>query len=324
MKNKIPNHKLRSLFQNIKNLNLLVVGDLILDKYIMGSVDRISPEAPVPVVSVISRENRIGGAGNVAANLAGLGCDVSLAGVCGADENADILEKLFEQHQIKHIPTTVTDRNTSVKSRIIAKHQQLVRIDDEKTAPVDEKVLDLLLENMNILQNNYDGIILSDYKKGLLTPNFISKIIAQAGSIPLIIDPKGHDYTRYEGATAIKPNLNEFQIAVHHPELQMDELEEYAINMVRTLKLQGIVITLGEHGVFVLDDKQKCYLIPTDAKEVFDVSGAGDTFIATFTAAFALSNDWHLAAKAGNLASGIAVGKVGTATVSLQEILDIL
>jgi D-beta-D-heptose 7-phosphate kinase/D-beta-D-heptose 1-phosphate adenosyltransferase len=314
---------IKELFEDFARLNILVIGDLILDNYIWGDVDRISPEAPVQIISVKRRENRIGGAGNVAANLATLGCKTTIVGACGKDDGYSSLSKLFNSMKINQVINAIPNRPTTVKSRIIAQHQQLLRIDEENRSPVEKSFTMPLFEEINSRKEEFDGVILSDYAKGLLTEDFIKDIISIfKGNVPLIIDPKGYDYSKYRGATAIKPNLKEFCSAVHRPYLRNEEIEEYAMRMAESLDLEGVVITLGEDGVFVLNNKNESHLIPTKAKQVYDVSGAGDTFTAVFTAALILSNDWFLAAKSGNIASGVVISKMGTATASIDEIFN--
>lgn len=314
---------IKELFEDFARLNILVIGDLILDKYIWGDVDRISPEAPVQIISVKRRENRIGGAGNVAANLSSLGCKTTIVGTCGKDDGYATLTKLFSSMGINQIVNVIPDRPTTVKSRIIAQHQQLLRIDEENRSPIERGFILPLFEEIDSRKEEFDGVILSDYAKGLLTEDFIKDIISIfRGNVPLIIDPKGYDYSRYRGATAIKPNLKEFCTAVHKPDLKNEEIEKYAMRMAKSLDLEGVVVTLGEDGVFVLNNKGESHLIPTKAKQVYDVSGAGDTFTAVFSAALVLSNDWFLAAKSGNIASGVVISKMGTATVSIDEIFN--
>lgn len=318
----ISRDAMRSLFNDFSSLHLLIAGDLILDHYIWGSVDRISPEAPVPVINVDKKESRLGGAGNVAANLAGLGTKVTLAGICGNDGYQDILLELCHQKQILPLIKKIDNRQTTVKSRVIAQHQQLVRIDEENREPVPADISNRLLKDIRQNAGAYNGVILSDYRKGLLTDELIAEILKIFPDKPVIIDPKGYDYKKYHGATAIKPNRKEFANAVRHPELQDNEIEKYAQKLVIDLNLKGIVITLGEDGVFILDENRESLVIPTKAREVYDVSGAGDTFIAAFTAGLIISNDWFTAAKAANLASGVVVGKIGTATVTIDEIFN--
>lgn len=314
--------EIENLFTTFTKIHLLVVGDLILDNYIWGAVDRISPEAPVPVLSVEKKESRQGGAGNVAANLAKLGSKVTIAGVLGADKEGEILTKLFEQNGIKHILVNTHQRRTTVKSRVIAQHQQLLRIDEEIVDEIEYEITQPILERISISSSKYDGVILSDYAKGLLSTEFIHKILNTFKDKPVVVDPKGYDYKKYRGATAIKPNIKEFRTALHKPELKKEDLKTFATKTVEDFELEGLIITMGEDGVFVLDKNGKSLIIPTRAKEVYDVSGAGDTFIAAFTAGLILTDDWFLAAQAGNIASGVVVAKVGTATTSLEEILN--
>ena len=324
MSNKIqyPMQKLRELYQHFSDVHILVVGDLILDHYIWGKVERISPEAPVPVLSVQRRESRIGGAGNTAANLASLGAKVTVAGICGDDPEAATLRTLLGQEGIRTLIATDNSRSTTSKSRVIAQRQQLLRIDEENTETIKPDIKHELHQKILANAVDYQGVILSDYAKGVLSPGLLAQIVALFPSIPVIIDPKGYNYSKYAGATALKPNFKEFRAAVKHPELQKDEIELYARKLVGQLSLKGMLVTLGEDGVFVLDDRAQSHIIPTKAKEVFDVSGAGDTFTAAFTAALVLSGDWFLSARAANLASGVAVAKIGTATVTVEEIFN--
>jgi len=310
-----------NIFRQFRNLNVLVTGDLILDQYIWGKVERISPEAPVPIVAVSHKENRLGGAGNVAANLAALECPVTLAGICASDQSGADFRTLCQQKNIPTLIENLPGRHTSCKARVIAQHQQLMRIDEETIEPINKKQADILLEKIASDAQRFDVVILSDYAKGLLSEYFIHSILNLFPNKPVIIDPKGFNYLKYRGATAIKPNFREFCTAVRHPELTIDGIEPLARRLVEELGLKGLIITLGEHGVYILDENNHSSLIQTKAREVFDVSGAGDTFIAVFTAAFSITHDWKAAAEAANLASGIAVGKVGTATVSVDEIL---
>ncbi len=312
----------RDLLNNFSQLKLLVIGDLMLDKYITGSVDRISPEAPVPVVHVRKKEARIGGAGNVATNLASLHCNVTLGGICGNDDSGQELADQLAKNNIEQIFIFDETRLTTVKTRIIAQHQQVVRIDEEEINPHLPELQDNLLNKMLANKDKYDGIILSDYNKGLLSAEFMQKIIHNFSGIPVIVDPKGHDYSRYAHASAIKPNWNEFKTAINRPDLKMDAIETAAIKLTSQLNLEGLIVTLGENGVFVLDNNRQSKLLPTVARDVFDVSGAGDTFIAAFTAGLLVSKDWLMAATLANIASGIVVGKVGTAVVHNHEILN--
>ncbi len=313
--------QLQTILAKFPLQKILVLGDLILDQYIWGSADRISPEAPVPIINVRRKEFRLGGAANVAANLASLQCQPILAGVCGSDSGETILRELAIQQQITPLILTCPDRPTTIKTRIIAHHQQVVRIDEEETSSISRKAIHNLIALISNYQGQFDGIIISDYAKGVVTEELLSSILGLAGSRPVLVDPKGYHYRKYHGVTAIKPNFKEFCTAVRHPDLQLEELDQPAREMVKDLNLQGLVITLGEEGVYVLDNLGQSHRISTRAREVFDVSGAGDTFIAAFCATLLSTQDWHVSAEIANLAAGVAVGKIGTATVTPAELL---
>ena len=318
---KYNNQGLRQILDKFPSINILVIGDIMLDKYIQGAVNRISPEAPVPVVKVKNIEYRIGGAGNVAANLRSLNCNVTLASICGQDTYGRKIETNLNKQNINTSILFDSNRPTSVKTRIIAQHQQVVRVDEEDNSDFSLGKQKQLLEI--ILNNNikYDGVILSDYAKGLLSSDFIKLIQTGYSGLPILIDPKGYDYSKYSFASMIKPNWSEFKTAINQPSLQISDIDVHARKITRELGLQGLIVTLGENGVFVLDESGKSQILPTLARDVFDVSGAGDTFIATFSAGLLCSGNWQKAAKLANIASGIVVGKVGTAVVKQDEIL---
>jgi len=319
--NPLQAKQLQTILAKFPLQKILVLGDLILDQYIWGSADRISPEAPVPIINVRRKEFRLGGAANVAANLASLQCQPILAGVCGSDSGETILRELAIQQHITPLILTCPDRPTTIKTRIIAHHQQVVRIDEEETSSISRKIIHDLIALIANYHGQFDGIIISDYAKGVVTEELISSILGLAGSRPVLVDPKGYHYRKYHGVTTIKPNFKEFCTAVRHPDLQLEELDHPARQMVKDLNLQGLVITLGEEGVYVLDNLGQSHRIPTQAREVFDVSGAGDTFIAAFCATLLSTHDWHISAEIANLAAGVAVGKIGTATVTPAELL---
>lgn len=316
--------QLKTILAEFRGLKILVIGDLILDQYIWGTVERISPEAPVPVVNVTRKEMRLGGAGNVAANLAALGCQTTLAGVCGNDFGHAVYLELLKAKDISPQILISSDRPTTLKTRIIAQHQQVVRLDEENATPLPRAVRQQMLEHLKPHLSTTDGLIISDYAKGLITEELMSAILTLVPDRPVLVDPKGYHYKKYRGATAIKPNFKEFCAAVRHPDLKIADLDQPARHLVSELNLKGLIVTLGEYGVYVLDEHHESYRIPTRVKEVFDVSGAGDTFIAAFCAAFLTTQSWRHAAEIANLAAGVAVGKVGTATVSPDEILAYL
>jgi len=319
-KSAIQLEQIRKMLKCFPEKHILVVGDLILDQYVWGNVDRISPEAPVPVVNVVRTEYRPGGAGNVAANLASLGCRVTLTGLCGDDQSGQTLQATLSRLGVAH-SFIKSSRPTTVKTRVIAHHQQVVRIDQEENTTVDKNLRGKLLSAVTDSVRQFDGMIISDYAKGLLTEDLVAELIRIAQPRPVIIDPKGYHYNKYRGATALKPNFKEFCAAIRRPDLPKAQVAQYAPKLVAELNLAGLIVTLGEDGVFILDDQGTGHRLETQAREVFDVSGAGDTFIATFCAALLVSGNWRQSGEFANLTSGLAVGKIGTATVTVQEIL---
>jgi len=308
------------IVERLKDIKALVIGDVILDKYIWGSVDRISPEAPVPVVKVESVEYRAGGASNVASNLAELGCYVECIGVVGLDENAERLRKLLQSRGIVPVFCPDDARCTTLKTRVVAHKQQVVRIDEEEIHPVREKIEREIFDYVKDQRKKFDVVIVSDYAKGLVTAGLIAGILEIKGDIPVVVDPKGNNYDKYKGVTAIKPNFNELKFAVANLDLKLEDIDKYTPSLIKRFQLEGIVITLGEHGVFIQKNDGSSVRIPARTREVYDVSGAGDTFVAVFSAVLALTGDWFSAGEIANIASGIVVGKVGTAVVSAGEL----
>jgi len=304
------------LFENAK---VLVVGDVMLDRYWFGDVERISPEAPVPVLKVSSIEERPGGAANVARNIASLGAQCTLLSVVGDDEAGACLEKLFNQHTnlnaMLHRDNSIS---TIVKLRAIARHQQLLRIDFE-TAPSHE-VLNAALEDFHAQLPLADVVILSDYGKGGLT--HISEMIrvARVAGKPVLVDPKGDDYLRYTGATLLTPNRSEFRDVAGTWKSEA-ELNNKAQKLREELQLDALLVTRSEDGMSLFRAND-VFNEPTQTREVFDVSGAGDTVIATMAAMLASGADMPDAVRIANRAAGIVVGKLGTAVVSRDEIIQ--
>ncbi len=312
------------IIDQFKSLNIAVIGDFMLDKYVFGDCSRISPEAPVPVVKVKKREYRLGGAGNVVANLAALGCQTDAYGLIGRDNNGKELKKLLKTNQgHSELIHAHDNRITSVKTRIVADRQQVTRIDDEVKTEISKKDADKLIQKLQKKISGYDAVILSDYGKGVLTSYVIQNITAYTKKI-ILVDPKGSEYSKYHGATIVKPNFKEFKEAVNAPEMALatEKLEHYAEQLRKKIQLDGMVITLGDKGVFIQNPKGDYRIIPTRAKEVFDVSGAGDTFTALFTLAMALQEDWFVAGDIANHGSGIVVGKTGTTPLNREELIE--
>ena len=297
---------------------VLVVGDAMLDRYWFGSVDRISPEAPVPVVRVTREEHRLGGAANVALNVGTLGAQCTLLSVVGADDAGRTLRALLQQHGIQAALGTDERMQTVVKLRVIGRSQQLLRMDFEST-PDHELLLQMLADFTRLLPE-HDLVLLSDYGKGGLT--HVGQIIqrARAAGKPVLVDPKGSDFSRYAGATAITPNRHEL-VAVVGPWASEQELVERAHALRRSLALQGLLLTRSEEGISLFDDHADGHLrLPTEAREVYDVTGAGDTVIGTLAALMAAGMPLRDAAAHANRAAGIVVSRFGTAAVRLAEL----
>ena len=307
------------LLPNFDRAKILVVGDVMLDRYWFGDVNRISPEAPVPVLKVERVEERPGGAANVARNIASLGAHSTLLSVVGADEAGDCLERLLTQHgnvnALLHRDSTIS---TTIKLRAVARNQQLLRIDFE-TQPSHE-VLHAKLEDFRAKLPDADVVILSDYGKGGLT--HISEMIklARAAGKLVLVDPKGDDYTRYAGATLLTPNRSEFREVAGGWKNEA-ELNAKAERLRSELKLDALLVTRSEEGMS-LYRANEIFHEPTQSREVFDVSGAGDTVIATLAVMIACGADWSHAVRIANRAAGIVVGKLGTAMVSRDEIIQ--
>jgi len=317
----MKNFELINIVEQFNTLNIVVIGDVMLDKYIWGTVRRISPEAPVPVVRIKNTEYRVGGAGNVASNLSSLKCGSTILSITGSDNNASLLQKQLKKLRVKALLEKDKARCTTVKSRIVAQKQQLIRMDEEITAPFTKHKAKNLISKLSSSIQNIDAIIFSDYGKGLLTKFFIENIIEKFDAIPVIVDPKTRNYKKYAGATIIKPNYKEFCEANNKEDIPFDDFDYYAKQMLNKYNFRGLIVTLGENGVYYhFDGKSK--IIPTEAHEVYDVSGAGDTFTAAFTASYVITKDLDSSARIGNLAAAVAVEKVGTATVKKKELIQ--
>jgi D-glycero-beta-D-manno-heptose-7-phosphate kinase len=304
--------------QQLAQSSVLVVGDAMLDRYWHGAVDRISPEAPVPVVKVSREEERIGAAANVAYNVVTLGARASFLGVVGDDEPGHRLEALLRQTGIAAHLKRDAGLRTTVKLRVIGRQQQLLRMDFENEP--DHEVLASQNEAFAKLLPSHDAVLFSDYGKGGLAhiPSMIET--ARGAAKPVLVDPKGSDYTRYRGATVITPNRAELQQVVGG---WQDEagLAEKAQNLRRFLKLDAILVTRSEEGMSLFDSRGEQH-VKAQAREVFDVTGAGDTVIATLAAMVAAGLGLREALPLANKAAGIVVGKFGTATVSYEELFS--
>ena len=298
--------------------SVLVVGDIMLDRYWYGLTQRISPEAPVPVVKINNNDERPGGAGNVALNLASLGGKVTLAGITGEDEAAKTLQTHLQAMDIQCRFSRHQQVPTITKLRVLSRNQQLIRLDFEESLEQIDKTA--LQAEVNEQLSRHDLLLLSDYDKGTLSD--VQALIRQAKAhgVPVLVDPKGSDFSRYRGATMLTPNMSEFE-AVVGPCHSEAELVAKGQQLLVELELEALLVTRSEHGMTLLRKEQQEFHLPTQAKEVYDVTGAGDTVIATLALAVAAGATFTQASALANTAAGIVVGKLGTSTVSEAELL---
>jgi rfaE bifunctional protein kinase chain/domain len=315
--------RLESRLESIPTRNILVVGDVILDEYLWGSVRGISPEGPVPVVEIRQQTHAPGGASNVAANIASLGGNVELIGVVGVDIQASKLLDLFSQTpRISPHLFSCQDRPTTTKTRIIAHSQQMLRTDREERHPISQETEDDILTCVQSHVDTIHACVLSDYAKGVLTENLLHSIISlcKQASIPVIVDPKGHHYSRYRGATVVTPNTIEANLAAGNYEGDM-AIEQVADRLQSEIGDGTLLITRGDQGMALFRQNALPIHIPAQARTVYDVTGAGDTVVAVLALLLSVGMDIEAAARMANYAAGIVVGKVGTACIGLEELL---
>ena len=300
----------------IARSRVLVVGDVMLDRYWFGEVDRISPEAPVPVVRVARREDRLGGAANVARNVAALGGQATLVGIVGADEGGDSIARMAQQAGVLADLAADAEHPTTLKMRVLGRQQQLLRVDFEQHPSA--AALDDLDARVARHLANHDVVVLSDYAKGAL--DRVEALISQAraAGVPVLVDPKGDDYTRYRGATLVTPNRAEMQQAVGRWNSE-SQLTERAQRLRADLDLEALLVTRSEQGMTLFTAAGREH-VDAQAHEVFDVSGAGDTVLATLAAMRAIGQPWAEAMGWANRAGGIVVGKLGTSVVTAAEL----
>ena len=308
--------------------NLLVVGDLMVDEYLWGDVDRISPEAPVQVVSVKEENYTLGGSGNVANNLIALGAKVSMAGVIGSDRYGHLLlTKLNELGVNTEGVVMEPERPTTRKTRIISGNQQVLRIDRETKKDISQQTLDVILNYIERVMPDVDLVLISDYSKGLITAALLSSLISiiKKYNPPrrIIVDPKGRDFSKYSGVSLLTPNKKEVALASGIEIVDESTLIKAGKRIFENVKIEKLLITCGKDGMVLFED-EKPYYITAQSKQVFDVSGAGDTVIAVLGLAIASGASFVKAASIANTAAGIVVGKVGTSTVSKNELLSAL
>ena len=308
---------MKTTLPQFEKARVLVLGDLMLDRYWHGDTSRISPEAPVPVVRVGESEERPGGAGNVALNIASLGAHATLLGLTGQDDTCEALEHVLQAAGVTCRFQKLANKPTVTKLRVMSRHQQLIRLDFEDGFDVDDQPA--LLQTYQEQLRDIGAIILSDYGKGTLTNIQQFIVPAKQAGIPVLVDPKGHDFEKYRGATILTPNLSEFE-AVVGPCANDDVLVEKGQALIEHLQLVALLVTRSERGMTLMQKGLPAIHLPTRAQEVYDVTGAGDTVISVLAAAIAAGEDFADATALSNLAAGIVVSKLGTATASMDEI----
>ena len=313
--------------ETYSSTRILVMGDVMLDRYIWGEVERISPEAPVPVVKTGKTSEILGGAGNVAANLAGLGCQVTLVGLVGEDETAKRVAWLAQDMGITPSLVETPERPTTTKTRIMAQKQQLFRLDSEDASPLSKSLEVHMVAAFDAAIETSDALILSDYGKGILqTPGLCQRLIslATAKGIPVFVDPKGSNWDRYHGASCITPNTNELELVLGQRLNQGDTVTASLVEETRgTYGLAHLLLTRGADGMCLREGNRPPLFIPTEAQEVFDVSGAGDTVIATLAASIGAGFSWEESARLANAAAGVVVGKLGTRPITIAELKQV-
>ena len=316
-----------SIVENMKTTHVLVVGDLMLDRFVYGSVERISPESPVPVLSLKREEKMLGGAGNALANLAGLGAQGRILAVIGDDQDGKDIESRIADLGFATFLATDAARPTTVKTRFLAGHQQLLRTDFESKEPISESLYKEILSKLDAALKGVQALIISDYGKGLLRGDLLTEIIkrANAAKIPVIVDPKGQDYSKYKGATAVTPNKKELSEATkgHATSSDQDVIAAAQI-VIDQCGIEAVIATRSADGMSVVQkNKEPVHLRGADI-EVFDVSGAGDSVIATIAAALGAGATLEQAAGLANVAGSIVVTKVGTAPIRAHELIKAL
>ena len=315
-----PNYK--DIIESLSGQRLAVIGDSMLDRFLWGRVDRISPEAPVPVVRLESETTKLGGAANVAANICALGAEAVLFGLCGKDDAAVQLKDLLTKRGIDSAGLLETKaRPTTIKTRILAHNQQVVRTDREDDSPVDEELVATLVSRLTNL-GPFDGMVLSDYGKGLLTHEALAAFIAagRAAGVPLVVDPKKGDYSQYRGVTSLTPNQKEAEQACAMSITDAASLKAAGAKLLERTAAEAVLVTRGEHGMALFEKDGREHHLATEATTVFDVTGAGDTVIAVYTTALSAGAGFTAAADLANHAAGLAVRELGTVSVTAAQL----
>ena len=310
-------------FDEFSKVKVLVVGDVMLDKYLWGEVNRISPEAPVPVVHLKNTSYIAGGAANVAANIAGLGATAFLVSVVGDDNEGALFPSVLSDSNVsaKYL-VEIPDRQTTIKTRVIAHNQQIVRIDQETNQPLSISDEEKVWQQIEKILPQSVVVVLSDYNKGILSESLVSRLIRQAKAltIPILIDPKGKDFRKYAGATMITPNKFEVAQILYLNGFNEETLREAGEKLLFDLKLDALLITRGEEGMSLLEKGKEAVHLEAQARHVYDVTGAGDTVIASIAVALGAGESFSTAAEIANTAAGLVVREVGTSIIKAESL----
>jgi rfaE bifunctional protein kinase chain/domain len=322
---KISKQSLEKIFQSLGSHKILILGDVMLDEYLWGNVSRISPEAPVPVVEILKETVKLGGAANVALNVQALKDQPVLLGVVGQDKNGERIKEILKDNNLSGEGIFAdSDRQTTIKTRIIAHSQQVVRADREKTDEIPLKLSEKFFDFIQSKIKEIDGIIISDYGKGMINGGLLQKVIALAKDNDLFVgvDPKETHFMSYRKVSVITPNHHEASFVFGKRIKDEQSLEEVGWGLLERLDVDSLLITRGEKGMSLFEKNHTLTHFPTVAKEVYDVTGAGDTVISAFTCAKAAGADFKEAALLSNHAAGIAVGELGTAQVTKEQLME--
>lgn len=320
----IEQNRAKEIINNAKSKHIAVIGDVMLDRFFWGTVSRVSPEAPVPVIDVEDETFHLGGAANVAKNLSSLNIKPLLFGLVGDDNSGRLFKEIAQNYGIA-VDGLYSDKNrpTTVKTRVIGNNQHIARIDREERRAIDNKGEEFILNSIKG-NNNISGIILEDYNKGVLSEKFIGEIIKYANdnNISIFVDPKKDNFFAYKNVTLFKPNRKEAQMALDNPMKSKSDILEAGSKLLNILDCKSVLITLGSEGMMLFEQDGTISSVPTYARKVSDVSGAGDTAIATFSMAISGHASFSEAAVLANIASGIVVEKPGIVSIEIEELID--
>ena len=312
--------------ENFSKVKVLIVGDIMLDRYWWGSVSRISPEAPVPVVTLDKTSLLAGGAANVAANVAGLGAKPYLVGITGEDEEAKMLTEVLRKANISSsFLVLLKNRRTTVKTRIVAHNQHVVRIDQENTHVLSKEEEQVVFKKIEAIIDEVDVVIISDYAKGLISEKLAKRLITKTVTLQkkILVDPKGKNYSKYKGATLLTPNQREAVQATNLDEYEKDSVEKSGNILLESLSVEALLITRGEKGMTLFQKNKEIEHLKALARKVYDVTGAGDTVIASLAVMLASGADFREAANIANVSAGLVVEQIGTTAISLETLRNV-